>query len=58
MDDSKWNCELTQYPWKKGWQHVLVQRNVASSKILYYCKLTPKIMMVLLKYIAASAPLK
>ena len=58
MDDSKWNCELTQYLWKKGWQQALVQRNIASSKMLYYCKWAPKIMTVLLKYVAARAPLK
>ena len=58
MDDSKWNCELTQHLWKKGWLQVLVQRNTVSSKILYYCKWPPGMMMVPLKYMAGSAPSK
>ena len=36
----------------------LIQRNTVSSKILYRCKWPPETMMLLLKFIDASASMK
>ena len=43
MEDCNWNCELTQFLWKKRWLQVFVQENTVPLKILNHCKRPPEI---------------
>ena len=58
MDGCNWTCGLTQYIWKKSWLQVLFKRNTVPLKTQDHCKWPPEKVMVQLKCMAASAPLK
>ena len=58
MDGCNWNCELSQYFWKRDDCKCLFQRNTVLLKTVGHCKRPSEIMMVLHKCMAASSPLK
>ena len=58
MDGYNWNCKLTQYLWKQGWFQVLVSKKHIALENTKPLQKAPQLIMVPLKFMAPSAPLK